>query len=80
MTRHILDEQIILLTGGTGSFGRAFIDQALAESTCTIRVFSRDEYKQSEIRDRHGDERVRSVPSATNDRILTVEELRATVP
>jgi UDP-N-acetylglucosamine 4,6-dehydratase (inverting) len=40
----------ILLTGGTGSFGNAFIARAAEHSPdVTIRVFSRDELKQSEM-------------------------------
>lgn len=40
----------ILLTGGTGSFGQAFVAKRLAsDSRCTIRVFSRDELKQYEM-------------------------------
>lgn len=40
----------ILLTGGTGSFGQAFVARRLAQdSRCTIRVFSRDELKQYEM-------------------------------
>jgi UDP-N-acetylglucosamine 4,6-dehydratase len=50
----------ILLTGGTGSFGNAFVERMLADGTdVTIRVYSRDELKQSEMRARFGDERVR---------------------
>src|SRR4051794_14988806 len=46
----------ILLTGGTGSFGTAFIDRAVTEwPDTTIRIFSRDELKQSELHARHGD-------------------------
>lgn len=45
-----LDDTTILLTGGTGSFGQAFIQRVLKEhSNVTIRVFSRDELKQSEL-------------------------------
>jgi UDP-N-acetylglucosamine 4,6-dehydratase len=40
----------ILLTGGTGSFGHAFVARRLAaDSRCTIRIFSRDELKQYEM-------------------------------
>lgn len=40
----------ILITGGTGSFGQAFVRRMLAaESDCTIRVYSRDELKQYEM-------------------------------
>ena len=51
MDEHILDGKVVLLTGGTGSFGRAFVAKLLAESTCTIRIFSRDEFKQLELRE-----------------------------
>ena len=36
----------IFLTGGTGSFGKCFIKQALKEKVKQITVFSRDEMKQ----------------------------------
>ncbi|MFQ5556725.1 MAG: UDP-N-acetylglucosamine 4,6-dehydratase (inverting) [Acidimicrobiales bacterium] len=50
----------ILLTGGTGSFGQAFTRRVIAEfPTATIRVYSRDELKQSEMRDRFGDSQLR---------------------
>jgi UDP-N-acetylglucosamine 4,6-dehydratase len=48
-----LSDSTILLTGGTGSFGTAFIDRlASAWPSTTIRVFSRDELKQSELHSR----------------------------
>ncbi len=50
----------ILLTGGTGSFGHAFVRRVIAEwPTATIRIFSRDELKQSEMRETFGDEQLR---------------------
>jgi UDP-N-acetylglucosamine 4,6-dehydratase len=40
----------ILLTGGTGSFGRAFTERIIrAHPDVTLRIFSRDELKQSEM-------------------------------
>lgn len=40
----------ILLTGGTGSFGKAFTRRILSDHpTATLRIFSRDELKQSEM-------------------------------
>jgi UDP-N-acetylglucosamine 4,6-dehydratase (inverting) len=48
----------ILLTGGTGSFGNAFIERMLADHTdVTVRVYSRDELKQYDMRARHADDR-----------------------
>ncbi len=44
-------ERSVLITGGTGSFGRAFIRRLLADDATPRRivVFSRDEFKQSEL-------------------------------
>jgi UDP-N-acetylglucosamine 4,6-dehydratase/5-epimerase len=55
-----LNGSTILLTGGTGSFGNAFVGRVLEEfPDCTIRVFSRDELKQSEMQKRFDGERLR---------------------
>ncbi len=44
------DDASILITGGTGSFGRRFIDTLLKRSKARrLIVFSRDEYKQYEM-------------------------------
>jgi UDP-N-acetylglucosamine 4,6-dehydratase len=44
-------EQVILVTGGTGSFGKKFIESMLAEyHPAKLIVFSRDELKQHEMR------------------------------
>jgi UDP-N-acetylglucosamine 4,6-dehydratase/5-epimerase len=50
----------ILLTGGTGSFGHHFTRTALAQwNPKTIRIFSRDELKQSEMQRSFDDDRLR---------------------
>ncbi len=51
----------ILVTGGTGSFGQAFVRRVLADGdACTIRVYSRDELKQYDMAEALGqDPRVR---------------------
>jgi UDP-N-acetylglucosamine 4,6-dehydratase len=55
-----LNGATILLTGGTGSFGQAFVERALGLwPDVTIRVFSRDELKQSEMNARFGDAQIR---------------------
>jgi len=47
-----LNNKTVLVTGGTGSFGRAFLTYALENypSLARIIIFSRDEYKQHELR------------------------------
>jgi UDP-N-acetylglucosamine 4,6-dehydratase len=55
-----LDGATILLTGGTGSFGNAFVRRILSDHPgCTVRVYSRDELKQSEMAERFGSRHVR---------------------
>ncbi len=44
-------EQVILVTGGTGSFGKKFVEMMLADyHPAKLIVFSRDELKQHEMR------------------------------
>jgi UDP-N-acetylglucosamine 4,6-dehydratase/5-epimerase len=46
-----LKDKIVLITGGSGSFGRAFVKRALLEhEPAKVIVFSRDEWKQWEMR------------------------------
>ena len=42
--------KILLITGGTGSFGNAVLKQFLNSDIKEIRVFSRDEKKQDDMR------------------------------
>ena len=59
----------ILLTGGTGSFGNAFLERVLDEwPDLVVRVYSRDELKQSELRTRFGDAQVRYLIGDVRDR------------
>jgi UDP-N-acetylglucosamine 4,6-dehydratase len=51
-----LNGKAILLTGGTGSFGKKFIEIVLKKyKPKVIRVYSRDELKQSELRSHYGE-------------------------
>lgn len=43
-------DKILLITGGTGSFGNAVLDRFLSSDIKEIRVFSRDELKQDNMR------------------------------
>lgn len=66
----VLDGSSILVTGGTGSFGRAFLARLLeAHNPARVVVFSRDELKQYELRHMFGDdERVRFFLGDIRDR------------
>jgi len=48
-----------LITGGTGSFGNAALDRFLREEVGEIRIFSRDEKKQDDMRKKYVDDRVK---------------------
>jgi UDP-N-acetylglucosamine 4,6-dehydratase/5-epimerase len=55
-----LNGKTLLVTGGTGSFGTAFIRTVLERHDVhSIRVFSRDELKQSELQNTVDDSRLR---------------------
>jgi UDP-N-acetylglucosamine 4,6-dehydratase len=52
-----LDGKTVLVTGGTGSFGVKLVETLLRDhDPAAIRIFSRDELKQSELQRRFSDE------------------------
>ena len=52
----MFDGKTLLITGGTGSFGNAVLRRFLRSGLREIRIFSRDEKKQEDMRKRY-DER-----------------------
>ena len=46
----MFDNKVLMITGGTGSFGNAVLKRFLSTSVREIRIFSRDEKKQEEMR------------------------------
>jgi UDP-N-acetylglucosamine 4,6-dehydratase len=55
----IYTDKILLITGGTGSFGNAVLERFLRTDIGQIRIFSRDEKKQEDMRLLVKDKRVR---------------------
>ncbi|TKI48732.1 UDP-N-acetylglucosamine 4,6-dehydratase (inverting) [Lysinibacillus tabacifolii] len=55
----VLTDKVVLVTGGTGSFGKKFIGKALTLGVKKVIVFSRDELKQYEMKQEFQDERIR---------------------
>lgn len=53
----MLNNKVVLITGGTGSFGKKFIETILAKhpSVKKIIIFSRDELKQSDLKQKYPD-------------------------
>jgi UDP-N-acetylglucosamine 4,6-dehydratase/5-epimerase len=54
-----LSGRCTLISGGTGSFGNAVVTRLLAEDIGEIRIFSRDEKKQEDMRLAFNDSRLR---------------------
>jgi len=64
-----LNGSTILLTGATGSFGNAFVERVTrCWPEAVVRVYSRDELKQWEMRAKFGDEQVRYLIGDVRDR------------
>jgi UDP-N-acetylglucosamine 4,6-dehydratase len=52
----MLNDKVVLITGGTGSFGKKFTEIVLSRYELRkLIIFSRDELKQHEMRDRFGE-------------------------
>ncbi len=52
-------DKTLLITGGTGSFGNAVLRRFLRSDLRELRVFSRDEKKQDDMRKRYGSDKLR---------------------
>ncbi|MDI9244994.1 polysaccharide biosynthesis protein [Marinobacter sp. CHS3-4] len=57
--RSLFSDKTVLITGGTGSFGHEVLNRLLLEPVKEVRIFSRDELKQSEMRSKIKDSRVK---------------------
>lgn len=67
MEEKVLRGKKILITGGTGSFGRFLLKYLLNEDCSEIVIFSRDEEKQVKLREEIKDSRVRFVIGDVRD-------------
>jgi len=53
------DKKTLLITGGTGSFGNAVLNQFLDSALKEIRIFSRDEKKQDDMRKKYNNPKLK---------------------
>lgn len=51
--------KVVVITGGTGSFGQHILQSFLATAVAEIRIFSRDEKKQEEMRSAYNDTKLK---------------------
>ena len=54
-----LRNKVLLITGGTGSFGNAVLRRFLKTDIMEIRILSRDEKKQDDMRKRYNDAKIK---------------------
>jgi UDP-glucose 4-epimerase len=59
MLNNVFEGRTLLLTGGTGSFGNAVLRRFLNSNIKEIRIFSRDEKKQDDMRLRFNDAKLK---------------------
>jgi UDP-glucose 4-epimerase len=64
----MLDNKILLITGGTGSFGNAVLKRFLDTDIREIRIFSRDEKKQDDMRQFYRNDKIKYYIGDTRDK------------
>ena len=52
-------DKVLMITGGTGSFGNAVLNRFLDTDIAEIRIFSRDEKKQDDMRKRYANSKLK---------------------
>ncbi|RXK17225.1 nucleoside-diphosphate sugar epimerase/dehydratase [Macrococcus sp. DPC7161] len=55
----MFDQKVLLITGGTGSFGNAVMKRFLNTDIKEIRIFSRDEKKQDDMRKKYNNNKLK---------------------
>jgi len=65
---NILKDKVLLITGGTGSFGNAVLNRLLDTDIKEIRIFSRDEKKQDDMRQKLNNHKVKFYIGDVRDR------------
>jgi UDP-glucose 4-epimerase len=55
----MFDKKVLLITGGTGSFGHAVLNRFLDTNIKEIRIFSRDEKKQDDMRKEYNNDKIK---------------------
>ncbi len=63
-----LDNMTLLITGGTGSFGNAVLNRFLNTDIKEIRIFSRDEKKQDDMRQFYQNSKIKYYIGDTRDK------------
>jgi UDP-glucose 4-epimerase len=73
---NLLNKKCLLLTGGTGSFGKAVLRRFLDSDISEIRIFSRDEKKQDDIRKKFSNPKIKFYIGDVRDSHSIVNAMR----
>ena len=71
-----LEGKNVLITGGTGSFGNAVLEVLLSSDVAQIRIFSRDEKKQDDMRNKYKNEKLKFYIGDVRDQRSVAEAMR----
>lgn len=71
----MLDNGTLMITGGTGSFGNAVLRRFLDTNVREIRIFSRDEKKQDDMRKRYMNDKLNFFLGDVRDRDSLVDAM-----
>jgi UDP-N-acetylglucosamine 4,6-dehydratase/5-epimerase len=69
-------DKILLITGGTGSFGNAVVDRFISTDISEIRIFSRDEKKQDDMRGRYNSPKLKFYIGDVRDSQSIIDVMR----
>lgn len=71
-------DKILLITGGTGSFGNAVLRRFLDSNVAEIRILSRDEKKQDDMRKRYNSAKLKFYVGDARDYASVLSAVRGT--
>ena len=72
----VFKDKILLITGGTGSFGNAVLRRFLKTDIKEIRIFSRDEKKQDDMRKKYNNSKLKFYIGDVRDYNSIVDAMR----
>lgn len=72
----LFQDKVLLITGGTGSFGNAVLKRFLDTGFTEIRIFSRDEKKQDDMRKRYNNAKLKFYIGDVRDQHSVAQAMR----
>jgi len=76
MTNSVFQSKTLLVTGGTGSFGNSVLKRFLHSDIAEIRIFSRDEKKQDDMRKKYNSSKLKFYIGDVRDQCSVKQAMR----